>query len=432
MRGGLSKARTREVLLHFLSGCGECWASLRSSMPLGFGVRPTREEEDAYDEPIDRAFAKILGQERNLDRERQRTGEILEWLAVEGAAELSQIPSGLAGFALYEGLLERSWALRHENPAAMVRLAKVATLVAARLEARRYGRRRRADFQARAWGELANACRVADELDEAGEAFERAFKYLARGTGDEWLQARLYDLQASYFGTRRWFVLALGALDVVHDIHQRRGDDHLAGRALISKGIYTGYQGNPREAIALFQQGLSRIDEEADPELVFAARYNQAFCQLECGQLREARTTLWPLLRARGELGRVNQLKALWVKGRIDLGLGELERAEQALVESKTGFEAAGLGFAAALVSLELSLVWLRQNRPEQAWELVKEARKVFQGLQVHREVLAAVMILQRSIQLGKATLGLVESVVQFARQAQVHLDPDARFVPRF
>jgi tetratricopeptide (TPR) repeat protein len=379
-QGRLEKARVREILLHFLSGCGECWAALQSSMPLVF----------------------------------------------------AGLPAGLEGFALYEALLERSWLLRHEDPVAMVRLAKLATLVAGRLSARRYGRRRLADFQARAWGELANAHRVADDLDEAGEAFERSFKYLARGTGDEWLQARLYDLQASYLGARRWFVLALGALDVVHAIHQRRGDQHLAGRALISKGIYTDYQGHPVQAIALFREGLSRIDEEADRDLAFTARYNLAICQLECGQLREARAILWPLLRERSLSGRINRFKALWVKGRIDLGLGELARAGQALLESKAGFEEAGMGFAAALVSLELALVWLNQNRPEQAWEVVTEAKKVFQGLRVHREVLAAVMILQRSIQLGKATTGLVESVVQFARQAQVHLDPDARFVPRF
>jgi tetratricopeptide (TPR) repeat protein len=374
-QGGLSEARAGEVLRHCLDGCEECWALIE---------------------------------------------------------KLAQAPPGLDGFALYEALLERSWGLRHEDPAAMVRLAGMAVRIAGCLNARRYGQLRLADLQARAWGELANAYRVADDLDEAGKAFERALEHLSRGTGDEWLQARLYDLQASYFGTRRWFVLALGALDVVHDIHQRRGDHHLAGRALISKGIYTGYQGNPGEAVALFREGLARIDEEADPDLAFTARYNQAFCQLECGQLREARATLWPLLRERGESARINRFKALWVKGRIDVGLGELERAERAFRESKTGFEETGMGFAAALVSLELALVWLNQNRPEQAWAVVSEAKQVFQRLQVHREVLAAVMILQRSIELGKATLGLVESVVQFARQAQVHLDPDARFMPRF
>jgi tetratricopeptide (TPR) repeat protein len=341
-------------------------------------------------------------------------------------------PGGLEGFALYEALLERSWSLRHEDPAAMVRLARKAVQVADGLSVDRYGPRRLADFQARAWGELANAHRVTDDLDEAGEAFERAFEHLAQGTRDEWLQARLYDLQASYFGSRRWFSLALGALDVVQGIHQRRGDRHLAGRALISKGIYTDYQGHPLEAVALFREGLSGIDEEADPDLAFTARYNQAVCMLECGRFREARTTLWPLLRERSASGRINRLKALWVKGRVDLGLGELDRAGQALLEARTGFEEAGMGFAAALVSLELALVWLRQDRAAQAWEVVQEAGKVFERLQVHREVLAAVMILQRSIQLGKATVGLVESVVQFARQAQVHLDPDARFVPRF
>src|SRR4030095_16468789 len=59
-----------------------------------------------------------------------------------------------------------------------------------------------------AWGDLANAHRVANNLAEAEQAFGKAFEYLLQGTGDPYIKARLHDLHASFLGTRREFDLA--------------------------------------------------------------------------------------------------------------------------------------------------------------------------------------------------------------------------------
>jgi hypothetical protein len=83
----------------------------------------------------------------------------------------------------------------------MVRYARAAALVATNLDKRRLGKNRWFDLNARAWGELANAHRAADDLDKAGEAFDRAFELLRHGTGDKTIKTRLNDLQASYYGT---------------------------------------------------------------------------------------------------------------------------------------------------------------------------------------------------------------------------------------
>ena len=63
----------------------------------------------------------------------------------------------------------------------MVSLARHAVEVARRLDPRYQTPQERADLQARAWGELANALRASDDLHEAERAFGFAFASFSRG-----------------------------------------------------------------------------------------------------------------------------------------------------------------------------------------------------------------------------------------------------------
>src|SRR5436305_9590873 len=96
--------------------------------------------------------------------------EALALLAAGGLAALLDAPPELSGITLFEALLERSWALRHEDPVQMVQLTRAAALQATHFDEGEIGTREAADLRCRAWTELANAYRVADELDRAEEA----------------------------------------------------------------------------------------------------------------------------------------------------------------------------------------------------------------------------------------------------------------------
>ena len=284
-----------------------------------------------------------------------------------------------------------------------------------------------------AWGELGNALRVADELDEADRAFGTSFEFLLKGTGDPDLKGRLYDLHASFLGTRRQFPLAFAALDVAHRIYCELGDDHLAGRSLLIKAIYTFYNGSAEEAFKINRDGLRRIDETRDPDLLFQGVYNELTFLVASGKFREARRALFENQARLGRhliIGEVNGIKLRWLQGQISTGLLEWGSAEEAFLEAKGGFERVGLGFAAALVSLELGVVWMYQKRYRDAEDLVAEAADVFLALGIHREAIGSVMILRDSFEKRQGSIVLLESVIEFLRRSQI--DPDARFVPRF
>ena len=360
-------------------------------------------------------------------RSDRRVRAALSLLESGGVEELAEAPSDLKGLPAYEAFLERSWNLRHDDPDEMVRLAMFATLVAGKLDPEVHGPRQVQDLQCRAWAELGNAYRVADDLDAADFALGRAAELYLEGTRDELLGARLFDLQASLFGARRSFAAALQTLDVVHELYVRHGDVHLAGRALIKKGLYSGLANNQEEAIRLLRRGLAMIDAEREPQLALSAVHNIAFFLIGCGKFREARSLVWqnlPLYDAHG--GQLHRIKLQGLRGLICAGLGELDRAEEYLAAARRGFEEAGVRYHAAIAGLDLAVVWLRQGRREEARDLVLESVRVFLELRIHREALAAVLVLQRAFEKGLQADALLDKAREFLRR--IEQDPALTF----
>jgi tetratricopeptide (TPR) repeat protein len=407
LRGDLDTGRVRAVVRHFLRGCKRCGTLLTPEagalLGLPAAADEVRESAGAYDGALDRIFARFEGQERRLPEEAEPA--------------VPPTPPEL------EALLDRCQALRYDDPSRMVELARFAAFLADRLESRRYGAKRVADLRCRAWSELANAYRVADRLPEAEETLEIAAECQVAGTGDELLGARLLEIQASLDADRRRFPEAQEALDSVYAVHLRLGDRHLAGRVLLKKGLYAGYDCDPEQAIRLLESGLALVDRERDPGLVFGALHNLAHSLIECGRLEEARELLRNN-RFGDPHGRVSRLVVRWLEGRIAAGLGQLALAERTLEDVRRGFEELDLRYKAALTGLELAAVYLRLERADDARVRALEAVEVFSRLGVGRELLASVLVLRDAFERQMATAALIEAVI--ARLAKAEREPAA------
>jgi tetratricopeptide (TPR) repeat protein len=208
----------------------------------------------------------------------------------------------------------------------------------------------------------------------------------------------------------------------------QRGDLHGAGRALISKGVYTGYAQDPEAALRLLTEGRQMIDAERDPQLVLLGIHNTAGLLVESGRFEEAAEFVREhRARYQENAGRADRLRLVVLSGLIHEGLGMLEAAERELREAKQGLEWLGFGYRSALCTLYLCRVCLRQGRATEARELAEEAVAVFSSLGVGREALGALMLLQRSFELGQATV-VIDRIAEFMRRAAN--DPAARFEP--
>lgn len=378
-------------------------------------------EGDAYEAVIDSAFSFARKEERLRRREERRKREILALLETEGVEGLLRSRRRLSGLAAYEALLEWSQAVRYDDPQEMVKLASCATALAERLDASRYGRERVFDLQCRAWVELGNAYRVADQLVESEGALARAAQLFLQGTRDDLLEARMYDVQASLFCSSRRFKESFEALDTVEAIHRRRGDLHLAGRALISKGLYASYKGDSEQAVYFIAQGLTLIEQDRDPRLAFAGTHNLARALAGCGRYREAMTVLFKIRGQAEEMGgRVNALKVRWLEAEILFGLRKLDLAERMLLKVREGFEGASLPYKAALASLELALVYQEQGRHDETRATALEALDRFVALKIPQEALMSVLMLRRAFEMGTAQGGaLLRTVIEFLKRAE-------------
>lgn len=427
--GLLPSGRARSVVAHLLRGCVSCGAVLTSEVEaLLWGV-PTEDsiEDPGYDEALDRAFAAQRWHGTAALKITARARQALARLESGGIEELAEAPANLKGIAACEALLERSWALCHDDPKAMLELAWYATLVADHLNPEQHGPKELADLRCRAWSALGNAYRVTDDLESAEWALGGAAELCLQGTGDETLGIRLLDLQASLSGAQRRFPVAFEALDAIYALYCRRGDDQLAGRALIKKGIYTGHANDPEGAVRLLTEGLELIDQERDPELTLSAIHNTASFLVDCAQFRKARNLVWEnRWRYTRHGGRIDQVKLRWLQGLVETGLGNLAAGEEALREARQGLEAAELRYHWALAGLDLASLLLRRKRHEEARAVVLEATEVFVALNIQREAMGAVVLLQRVFAAGIEAQATLDHAIRFLRR--IEHDPTLTF----
>jgi tetratricopeptide (TPR) repeat protein len=428
-RGELSGEAAGEAVLHLLRRCRACTDRLR---PL---VAPEPQAPGStgseYDDAISRAFARALSRKPEV-----RVGD---WRLVEKGVELLRSrPRGiygitdeeaeeLRGWPWVEVLLRLSFEERYRDPRKMLELAMLARVAAGTLDPDEYEPEVIADHQARAWAELGNAYRVNDELSKAEEMMGIAEERWRQGTGNLFLFARVADLRASLMSSQRLFSEACELLDGVHRLYLKIGDDHLAGRALVSQGNYEAYQGEPRQALRLLRRGLSMLDRERDPQLVTSTTESILGVMVQCGEYREAaRVLLESGLRQALADQPLNLIKLRGVEGQILAGLGKLGRAEAAFEEARAGYLAHNLSYKAAIAGLDLAEIWLERGKAAQVEELAKDMLATFRRLGIQREALRAVDYLDKACQKRQATPGLVRRIGQFLRRLE--REPQLRF----
>ena len=430
LQAALPRAATRAVVAHLAHGCAECHARLAPAAGWLLGDELGNSElapvdVEGYDAALDRAAAAALDRHHCLARERASRPAV----SATPASPVVAAPAGLRGNAawrweLCELLIEESRALRHHDPQSALDLAELAARVVAGLGARAAGRAALADLKALVHAELANARRVADDLEGAAEALVEALTWQRTGTGDELLYARIFDLAASFQAAQRRFDRAFEYLDRVREIYLAHGEAHKAGRALISKGIYMGYAQRPADAVPLLEAGLAAIDREREPGLVRSATDGLVLALLDVGRFKQAQRLLF---RSRALYAaddhRINRLKLRGLEGRIDLGLEHFARAEAAFREARDGFVELGLRYKSALAGLELALAVLEQGRAREAIETVEQAIAAFEALDIEREALGAILVLARAVRHAAgddATIAAyLKTAISFLRQVE-------------
>ncbi|HYH45978.1 MAG TPA: hypothetical protein VEG34_09845, partial [Thermoanaerobaculia bacterium] len=100
-------------------------------------------------------------------------------------------------------------------------------------------------------------------------------------------------------------------------------------------------------------------------------------------------------------------------------GLGDEAAAEQVYREVQKEFLRLGLAYDAALVSLDLALLYSRQGRNEDLRQLSAEILPVFEARDVHREALATLLLFRRAVEEERLTAEVAQQLIAALRRSR-------------
>lgn len=432
--GGLPQGQSR-VLQRHLFLCPVCeerlLALLPGSLPSPHPLLPPAESYRGLVRHFLRDHhTEVAARHHQLSAQRRAAFRI--WREIEpqpAARRRSMIGENprFQSWGLFELLLDRSRQALFEDPRRAEDLLRLALDVAEQLSPEEYGPGSNEAAKARAWTWLGNAQRLLGDFRQAELAFRTAELYLSQSWLDPLDEALLLELKAPLRRAQRRFDEALELLEDAIAIYREVNEPHLQGRALMVKGLVLQYRGDFAAAADCLRASLCLLDGTREPRLLVMGRHNLIGCLHDSGRSAEAAALIPEARRLYEQVGARTYLPRLrWTEGRVLVALGRLAEAEAALLEVRDGFVEEDMAFDAALVSLDLSALYLRQRRLEETKRLAAELIPIFQSHEICHEALASLVLFQQAAESGQLTGGLVEEIAAYLREARGN--PHLRF----
>ncbi len=378
----------------------------------------------------DRVLDSVLQHERAQIQEQDEAKRVLEKLMSQPPARRETVIHNsprLHTFSLCQLLHKESVRQLFRSPAEGLGLAQLAVEIAEGAAIAVPSDSLLSDLRGRSWTFLGNALRAVSRFTDADEAFAKAKRYLALGTGDPLEVAKLAESAGQLRMMQRRLPEATRLLNRAIKLYLAVGDRHLAGGVIVTKALVLSRQGDDDGAMRLLRQSLEMIDPARDPRLHLAARHNLTSSLVRQGHFHEAATHVQALRHGHHDLGdAVSLIRLRMTEGAIAAGLGDPDQAIRIYEEVRQQFVEHIMVMDVALVTLDLASVYLRLGRTQDTKRLAAEALPLFRSLGIHREAIAAFLVFQQAAEREAATLELVTEVAAYLRASRAN--PELKF----
>ena len=403
-----------QALLHALETCPGCYENLgwvldlyrRNQLPgLDFDVLDlflgrTRAEAQALWEEIAR-----LSMEERTDRA-LRDRRYYSW----GLAEL---------------LCDQSLESIHREPQLSLHLAELAVEVAMRADGWKGTLRPEDHLELRqlAAAHRGNALRVLDDLKAADRAFRQPEPApLSEGNPALGYRPRVLSLRASLRLDQRAFEEAVVDLTRGLELAEAHSDpdNELRAKIILQRGKLSILRGDLAEAGRHHLRAAEVAAELNNPRLEIRARaglVNTALQVLDLESVELQLQLLRTLVEADGSAE--DSARVLAFEGIYAARKGDLLRAAGLLAAARTRMMDQGRAYNAALVSLELALVFLERGELDEVQRLAEEMYTIFESREIHREAMAALVLFQKAAAAKEASREMVQEVLGFLTRAQ-------------
>jgi tetratricopeptide (TPR) repeat protein len=393
---------------------------------IDFGRTAPRSPEEAERWHLERAAARLgreaheagraeLGRylaDRALAQEREAAHHA--WAHLQ-ARPKKDWPALIAGAREYQGWAlcelvcaesERAAANRADRALELARLA-------VRIAAATPGDLVRALLLGYALAHLANATRVAGDLPRADRAFAAAKAHWKKGHKANLPldRSRMLDLEASLRRAQRKFSEALVLLDRASKIS---ASNESFCRILLKKAFTLEQSGDYQAAVATLQEAAPLVEDQGDPRQLFGLRYNLIVNLVHAGQTADAGALLSEVWELAGSLGNELDLwRAHWLEARVATEQGRTEAAVSRLEQVQAAFARSGNLYDTALSTLELTALYLRQNRRTEVRNLAVQTARALTLQGVAREALGALLLFFEAAEQEAVTVDLVKDLLR-------------------
>lgn len=392
-----------QVVPHLVAGCSVCRDRYDE-------VQRLKEEVGHWDERV----AVFEGLEA--------PGLVAELTSLPFDEQIGRIDEDprFQSWAVCQLLLRKSLDAAFEEPSHAVNLAELGSLIAQRLGPA-YDMSWVFDLQARADACLGNARRVLGELRSAETAFRRAEACLAQSsTGSPQVRAEVLDLKASLRRDQKRLDEAFHLLEEASALSVATGDEHALGTALLKKAKILEETGDLEAAVDLLRKAAEKIDPARSERLSVYALHNLVWTLTTAGRHDEAMEMLPGVQERFRRFARpMDFLRLRWAEGRLATGLGRRDEAEMTFLAVRQEFLRHGMGYDAALVSLDLAILYAQDRRTEELKRLSAEIGPIFEARDVHREALAALVLFREACQDERLTPQLAAEIAGTLQREQ-------------
>jgi len=266
---------------------------------------------------------------------------------------------------------------------------------------------------------LANARRASGNLPAARAARVRGKKlWQAGAAADPGLlnEALVLGLEANLLLADRRFAEALKLIEEALRV-DRSG---ITASLLYTKASILADMDDLQGSTAALEKAASLVDAKREPRLALGIRLLLLLDLCLEDRAAEAQPHLGEVRSIAERLNRdLDLTRVLWMEGLVAAGVGRNAEAEANLQQVRGEMAKREIAFDYALVTLDLTVVLLSENRTAEVRALATDLIWIFRKQQVSENALAALHLFREAARREAATVGLARLVRRFLYRAQ-------------
>jgi AraC-like DNA-binding protein/tetratricopeptide (TPR) repeat protein len=276
-----------------------------------------------------------------------------------------------------------------------------------------------ANHLAEAWARVGNARRLASDYPGAAKAFAHAWGVWQqpRSLYRPEIEAEISIRESALRMNQRHFDHAAELADTAVRLARSLESPQKLAQFLIQRGSVSLYNGDAARALIAYQEARDVAKASGEIYFEFSAHTGCCLALIACKSYREATAVLERAADICNQLADgVFHHQVQWLHALLASNQNQHGQVVAHFQQARTGFIRARAMDYAAVVSLDLALLYHRNGQLDDLVPLLTEALPALEALQIDREYLAAVKLLRQALIKGTVSKRLLGRVRDFLR----------------